>query len=616
MTRFNVAPPEPIQFGLDPSGVPALMGWLHRAPLALAPRVAAVVCPPFGYEAICARRSLTALATAFAAVGVPTLRFDYHGTGDSAGDDLDPLRVAAWQASIAAAIAEVCTLPGIETVVLVGLRLGALLAATVATARRDIAAVVAIAPVVQGKAYVRELRALQMALGLSQPPPEVSWTPPAREAVGFALTEATVNDLNALQMPTTQAVAPHVLLVDRRDMSIGTAWPNGQQSQGVDVMVQQFDGYAAMMLDPHKVQVPTAMIDGVVGWLARITADVSATATGVTQATPRPEPLPMLMTGSVRETPMMIPGATTIFGVKTVPLPVAVASGGGHGSGAGRAVLMLNAGAVHHIGPNRLYVALARCLAAHGVASLRIDIAGIGDSRAATVDRENIVYPPAAIDDVQRALVILQRDYQEISVLGLCAGGYHGFKAAVAGAAIRRAVIINPLTYFWSEGMSLEVPEAAVVGEAKDYQASMLSLDKWRKVLRGEVNIAHVANIVSRRLLQRAQHLGRDVARRFGMRWGDDLGYEIAMTTKRGIVLNFVFAQGDPGLQMLHEQGGRVVRQALQDRTLTIDVIDGADHTFTACWTHELLLTTLLQRLGVTPTPMPVSTFTPAPATP
>lgn len=591
MPRSKLVPPQPLQFGFDAAGTPALMGWLHSAPLAIAPRVGAVICPPFGYEAVCARRSLTALAAAFAGVGVPTLRFDYHGTGDSAGDDLDPDRVAAWQASIDAAIAEVRAIPGITAVVLVGLRLGALLASTVAATRQDIAALVAIAPVLQGRAYLRELRVLQMALGLAQPPTDLAWTPPAREAVGFALSEATVNELGALSMPMQQAVAPHLLIVDRSDMSIGDAWPSAQRSQAVDVVVHGFAGYATMMLDPHKVQVPTTMIDGVVGWLAQVTADVAASSAVAAARAPSP----LLVAGTVRTTPILLPGPTKLFGIKTEWLPSGVA--GRRGRGAGHAVLMLNAGAVHHIGPNRLYVALARRLAAQGVASVSLDIAGIGDSRAATADRENIVYPPSAVEDVQRAIAVLQQEYQEVSVLGLCAGGYHGFKAAVAGAAVQRAVIINPLTYFWSDGMSLDAPEATVVGQAKEYQASMLSLEKWRKVLRGEVNLPHVARIVARRLQLRAQHAGRDVVRRVGVRWGDDLGYEITAAGKRGVALHFVFAKGEPGLAMLHEQGGRVVRQALHAGAVTVDVIDGADHTFTACWTHELLLTTLLQRL-------------------
>jgi hypothetical protein len=43
-------------------------------------------------------------------------------------------------------------------------------------------------------------------------------------------------------------------------------------------------------------------------------------------------------------------------------------------------VLLLNAGRIHRVGPNRLYVAIARRLAAMGFAVCRFDLSGIGDS--------------------------------------------------------------------------------------------------------------------------------------------------------------------------------------------------------------------------------------------
>lgn len=578
---------QPIQFAGE-----ALMGWLHRLPPAIAasPRLGVVLCAPFGYEAICARRSLRAIATSFAAAGMPTLRFDYHGTGDSAGDDRDPQRVAVWQASIVAAIEELRATTGVPAVALVGVRLGALLAAQVAASRNDIAAFVAIAPVMNGKAYVRELRVLQMALGLHEPPAALEWNKPAREAVGFAITDETTAELNSLTMLTERALAPQVRVVDRSDLSIGDAWPNAQRTAGAEVTVQSFAGYATMMLDPHKVVVPAGMIRELTGWLIGLTPTATpfvvanpadATAHNVTRFGAPPS--------KYVETPMQMVGRTSLFGVLTTP----------RNAKAQQAVVMLNAGAVHHVGPNRLYVALARRLAEAGVASLRMDIAGIGDSRAANGIGENVVYPPTAVADVQAAVAALQNQFQEVSVVGLCAGAYHGFKAAFAGVPIQRAVIINPLTYFWAEGMSLDVemPDARVVEAAKEYQASMLSLAKWRKLLRGDVNVRRVAQIVGKRVAQRGQHAARDVARRFGVRLGDDLGFELAATTQRGVKLHFVFAKSDPGLAMLREQGGAVVPQAVRSGAISIDVIDGPDHTFTACWTHEILLSKLEQLL-------------------
>jgi predicted alpha/beta hydrolase len=47
-----------------------------------------VICKPFGFEAMSAHLSVRAFAEAAAEIGIPALRFDYGGTGDS--EDLAP----------------------------------------------------------------------------------------------------------------------------------------------------------------------------------------------------------------------------------------------------------------------------------------------------------------------------------------------------------------------------------------------------------------------------------------------------------------------------------------------------------------------------------------------
>ena len=99
-----------------------------------------------------------------AARGLPTLVFDWEGTGDSLGSDRDPDRLAAWEASLAAAVAALRRETGVREIVFVGLRLGATLAARVAAGRDDVAALVALAPVVAGRGWVREQKSLARLL--------------------------------------------------------------------------------------------------------------------------------------------------------------------------------------------------------------------------------------------------------------------------------------------------------------------------------------------------------------------------------------------------------------------------------------------------------------------
>ena len=102
--------------------------------------------------------TFTALAEQLAAEGFDVLRFDYHGTGDSPGTDADPDRVDAWRASIVAAAGELRRLSGVRAISLVGLRLGASLAAEVACTRLGVESVVLWAPCVSGRALTRELK--------------------------------------------------------------------------------------------------------------------------------------------------------------------------------------------------------------------------------------------------------------------------------------------------------------------------------------------------------------------------------------------------------------------------------------------------------------------------
>ena len=111
---------------------------------------AAVLCQPWGDEYIYAHRSVRQLALKLSLAGFDTLRFDYFGTGDSAGEDSDT-DAAGLQADVVTAIDALKELAGTEKVALVGLRAGANVAAsTAAGAPGAVEALVLWDPIVPG----------------------------------------------------------------------------------------------------------------------------------------------------------------------------------------------------------------------------------------------------------------------------------------------------------------------------------------------------------------------------------------------------------------------------------------------------------------------------------
>ncbi len=119
---------------------------------------AVVLCNPFGEEAARAHRAYRVMARKLQDAGYAAMRFDYAGTGDSSGD-IDDFGIDAWIQDIEAAADALRAESGVSRIVLVGLRLGATLAALCAQRGRLRAAHVLLwDPVVDGAEYLRELR--------------------------------------------------------------------------------------------------------------------------------------------------------------------------------------------------------------------------------------------------------------------------------------------------------------------------------------------------------------------------------------------------------------------------------------------------------------------------
>jgi dienelactone hydrolase len=247
-----------------------------------------------------------------------------------------------------------------------------------------------------------------------------------------------------------------------------------------------------------------------------------------------------------------------------------------------------------------MWTRLARRWAARGDVTLRLDLTGIGDAPPRAGEPENVVYGPRALEDVAAAVTFLrgQRGITDVRALGLCSGAYHAFKAAVAGQPLSGVVVINPLTFFWHEGESLDVPAFRVAGDVDRYQKNAFNADKWKKVLRGEVDVVAVAKKVGRHAATLAAARARDLSRKVGFAWREDLGAELEAIAKRKVDLRFVFASDDPGLPLLRTQAGSALPALLAQKKLRISMIDGPDHTFTPVWSHAALARALDKELA------------------
>lgn len=583
---MNAPDVEALYFG--PPGS-RLFGWLHRS---AAPEVgvALVICNPFGFEEVCVHRGLRVLAEAVAAAGTPVLRFDYAGCGNAAGDAEEGEVLGRWQASVHDAIDAVKRASGAQRVCLFGVRLGALLATLAAVGRDDVPGLLLVAPVVRGRAYLRELTALGGTGRMASP----TGGPEGIESAGFLLPAAACDALRQIDLRMLSvAPAPRVLIVERDDLPEGGDWAEALERLGAEVVVAHWPGYAAMVDDPQRALTPARIVEGVIETLGRWQAGRprNAAARG-DWGVPSIEQTVTTLSGKRAwiEMPRHIDiGGSGLFAVLHRPLP----REGGPRPGERRAVLMLNSGSVHSIGPNRLWVHLARRWAAEGVCVLRLDIAGIGDSAPRPGAADNVVYSPHAMADVAAALEHLRRHegVGACHVMGLCSGAYHAFKAATTGLPVTSALMINPLTYFWAQGTSLtDIKDYEVIELADKYRNKLFTREPWQRLLRGELELRLIGTVIWRRAKRMLRLWARGIARRLHLPLRDDLARELSQAARTGVPLRFVFASNAPGYTLLQQESGRALARLIARGDVAVEFVPDADHTFTRAQARERLV--------------------------
>jgi len=137
-------------------GPSSLFGSYTPSPSGGQPTSVVVLCYPFGQEYMRAHRAYRQMAFLVNRFGLPVLRFDYFGTGDSPGRGVETT-LEGWVEDIGKAVDEARRRSGMSHVRLAGLRLGASAAALAAQEMEDVERVVLWDPVVRGQGFLQEI---------------------------------------------------------------------------------------------------------------------------------------------------------------------------------------------------------------------------------------------------------------------------------------------------------------------------------------------------------------------------------------------------------------------------------------------------------------------------
>jgi pimeloyl-ACP methyl ester carboxylesterase len=355
-----------------------------------------------------------------------------------------------------------------------------------------------------------------------------------------------------------------------------------------------------LMTDPQFATLPASIPSALCAWLPRLQAqavsrkesgkrrDHDASFTSVALKVRGEQE--STSSSELWERPVFLKSGALLFGIVTEPP---------QDNKRRRCVILLNVGAEHHIGSSRMYVTLSRKWAMNGYAVLRLDLAGLGDSDTRAGRPQSEVFPSGALDDVNAAVDFMRSRYgsRDITLAGLCSGAYHSLRAAIAGMTVNRILLVNPMNFLWEEGLTapnlqLNVDVARNLGFYRD---RMLSAEIWKRILTGGLSPWRIVRIVMNRPLLNLRSRISDIARDMKIRLPGDLGWELQQVKARGVRMIFVFARGEPGLDVLRLQAGSAIKR-LGDHC-AIHIIDSADHIFSHKATRDALEQILSQEL-------------------
>ncbi len=267
---------EPLQPQFLP-GDAGLLFSLYRGPATA--KTAVVFAPPFAEEMNKSRRMFTLAARELSRHGIASLVIDFFGTGDSAGE-FGAARWATWRSDITLAC-DWLHERGHGRVVLLGLRMGAMLALDVARQRADVSRVMLWQPLLSGEAWVTQFLRTDVVARMLTQADSRSTTDALRarlrdgeliEVAGYALAPELIQALEGLRL---EDLAPgHGVRVDwlelvsdptRGGTLAGDRVRRAWQEQGADfrfrpVVGPPFWSSVEIAVAPELVQATAALL--------------------------------------------------------------------------------------------------------------------------------------------------------------------------------------------------------------------------------------------------------------------------------------------------------------------------------------------------------------------
>ena len=152
-------------------------------------------------------------------------------------------------------------------------------------------------------------------------------------------------------------------------------------------------------------------------------------------------------------------------------------------------------------------------------------------------------------------------------------------------------VLLNPQTFAWKEGDSLELSSRKSFLSTRYYAAALFDPVVWGRTVRGRVNIRGIVGVLRERLMAEIRTRVGSLRAKVRGQTAPQTEIERAFLqmSERGVESLVVFSFNDGGLDMIQTHLGRNAHRMAGRKNFHFAIVKGADHTFTPIGSQQVL---------------------------
>jgi alpha-beta hydrolase superfamily lysophospholipase len=547
-----------------------LLGWLHT-PIGPSAGTGVVLVSPLGRDARCAHMPMRLFADQLAAAGFPTIRYDHRGTGDSLDlPDEESDALPEWMNGVQSAVDVLRARVGVRQIVLGGVRLGATLAA-VSPAQVD--GLLLLAPVLNGRSWLKRLRfTARIAKDGSHPHNENQ----PLDTDGLWLSSETASGV--VRIDLTRAEPPRLpVFVASQNQLVG-AYAAGLSCAGAALRTTDFPGFNDLFLEPSINNPPNVVFERAISWIQ--------------ETFERSDPVPLSEPRAQMGEPALRPRDAVERSISFGSGLRGVLCEPEHEVDNAPSVLFCNAGGDPRAGSGGFTRQAVRRLAAQGIASLRFDFAGLGDSDwLGGADRCH-VFETSRDADMEAAVDILAgRGHHAIITVGVCSGAYHALQAAWKNHKVTGVFAVSPVKIVWRRGDSVTFSRDEYRLPLKVYVKAIFDPEARERAAQRELSVTAL-------LLSLANRFGSRISGWMTRRGRRSPLAEMRRFTQRGGRASFVMGVNDTSIEEIESFFGAKGAELTRLQDVSVEIIPDLDHGLAYRASREIAMKRLVEWLA------------------